>query len=180
MSSKLKKVKITPTLIKWARETAGWTIKEIADKLKITEETFIKFETGERLPTINTLEKLAHYFKRPFSVFLLPSPPFEPEIPADFRVLPNVENKFSKDTLLALRRARRLQNIALEMIENLGNDYRFFDSGISLTDNPETVAKNVRNNLSKSLDEQKKWDSPYRALKEWKKTIENRIFLYFK
>jgi transcriptional regulator with XRE-family HTH domain len=62
---------VNPDIIRWARESSGYSIEEIAKKLKISVENYIKIERGEKKPTFKQIEKLSHYFKRPISAFLL-------------------------------------------------------------------------------------------------------------
>ncbi|MCX7871615.1 MAG: helix-turn-helix domain-containing protein, partial [bacterium] len=71
MAKNSLEVKINPDIIKWARESGGWSIEEISKKLKITKENFEKIEAGEKHPTFKQLETLAKYFKRPIAVFFL-------------------------------------------------------------------------------------------------------------
>ena len=63
MGQKSLEVSINPAVLKWARESAGWAVEEISKKIRINPDTFQKLESGKRLPTLNTLEKLANYFK---------------------------------------------------------------------------------------------------------------------
>ena len=115
-------VKINPTVLKWARESAGWTIDGIAGKLR-AEVTLVRaWETGKAQPSLTNLERLAVYFKRPLAALLLPSPPPEPPLPIDFRQLPRNEQTLSRETRFAIRRARRLRKIALDLIQDI--DYR--------------------------------------------------------
>ncbi|MFP4559664.1 MAG: multiprotein-bridging factor 1 family protein, partial [Archaeoglobaceae archaeon] len=48
---------INPEVLKWARETAGWTIEEVSQKLGVKPETYQKIESGEKHPTLNVLKK---------------------------------------------------------------------------------------------------------------------------
>ena len=50
----------------------------------------------------------------------MPSPPRELEMPPDFRTLPLSERKdFSKGTILAIRKARRVQGLYAEISKNI-------------------------------------------------------------
>ena len=71
---------INPKILVWARERAGYSIEEIALKLKRKSTIEISnWESGKSVPTYAQLEKLAYtYYKRPLAIFFLPSPP--PEI----------------------------------------------------------------------------------------------------
>ena len=44
-------VDVNPNIIKWARESAGWSIEEIAGKLKTSVENYKRIESGLKRPT---------------------------------------------------------------------------------------------------------------------------------
>ena len=44
-------VDVNPNIIKWARESAGWSIEEIAGKLKTSAENYKRIESGLKRPT---------------------------------------------------------------------------------------------------------------------------------
>jgi len=87
MDEKSFEVEVSPALMQWVRQSAGFTADQVAKKLGTSSEAVLAWESGRRQPTIKTLEKLAEYYKRPLAVFLLPAPPAEPAPPKDFRVL---------------------------------------------------------------------------------------------
>jgi hypothetical protein len=61
---------------------------------------------------VSQLEALSDLYKRPLVTFFLPSPPTEPPLPRDFRVLPSQEARtLSKKVLVAIRTARRVQRL---------------------------------------------------------------------
>lgn len=115
-------VDINPEIIKWARESAGWSLEEISKKLKLSEKEYKEIESGKKKPTFKQLELMAKYFKRPVAVFFLPEPPKEKPITTAFRVLPKSEKVFSKELRLAIRKAQYLQSISRELMEDLGID----------------------------------------------------------
>jgi transcriptional regulator with XRE-family HTH domain len=47
---------VNPDIIRWARESSGYSIEEIAKKLKISVENYIKIERGEKKPLLNRLK----------------------------------------------------------------------------------------------------------------------------
>ena len=82
---------ITPEVLFWARDTAGWTIEDVVKKLnqkKVDIQTISDWEKGVRKPTIPQLEKLAKFYERPLMVFFFPKPPRESTLEALFRTLP--------------------------------------------------------------------------------------------
>lgn len=179
MSGKSLEVSINPEIIRWARESAGWSIEEISKKLKTSKENFEKIESGSKLPTFRQLELLAKYFKRPVSVFFLPEPPEEPSITASFRILPKSEEYLSKKLRLAIRKTRYYQSIANELMRNLGIDPKpniFFES---INQNPIIVARKERERLGISIDKQLGWRNAYYAFNKWRNAIERQNILVF-
>jgi len=72
------KAKVKPELLRWARESAGYSVTEAARKLsKLAPERLEQWESGEDQPTIAQLRHMARVYRRPLSVFYLP------EVPAD-------------------------------------------------------------------------------------------------
>lgn len=49
--------------LKSARETSGYTQKQIAELLKIAPRSYQRYELGEREPNIETLIQLANIFE---------------------------------------------------------------------------------------------------------------------
>lgn len=66
---------ITPEVIKWARETARYSIEDAAKYLKVSVKKLNAWETGAEFPTIKQAEKMAKFYKRPFAAFFLPEVP---------------------------------------------------------------------------------------------------------
>jgi len=170
---------INPEIIKWVRESAGWSIKEIAKKLKISEDEYKKIELGKKRPTFRQLELLAKYFKRPVAVFFLPQPPDEPSITSSFRILPQSKTEFSKELRLAIRKARYYQSIANELMKDLGLSTKPQIQTLTLDSNPQKVAKEERKNFGISLEQQYNWDNAYEAFNTWRFAIESKNILVF-
>jgi len=112
MPRKTLEVTVEPRVLIWARKSIGIDIEKVAKRFNASVDTVAKWELGEKKPTLRMLKELAHFYKRPLAVFFLPSPPEEPPLPTDFRVLPQQEKGvLSKETHLALRNARRLRSL---------------------------------------------------------------------
>ena len=109
MAVKSPGIRLNPGVLRWARETAGVSLQDLARRLNPGEETIAKWETGEKTVTVRTLRDVARFLKRPLAVFLLPEPPPELPVPPDFRTLPKDSlAPLSKKTRLVIRRALRL------------------------------------------------------------------------
>lgn len=180
MPRKSIEVAVEPKVLRWARESIGRSIDEVAKKLKVSENTIINWESGLKKPTLIQLEKLASsIYKRPFASFFLPTPPVELPLPTDFRTLPTDKKlPFSSKTRLAIRRARRLQSLATDLTESF--NLKIYKVGtINLPDNPEVISTKVREELETNVQTQFDWKNEYMAFNEWKKTIETRRILVF-
>ena len=98
----------------------------------------------KRKTNSETTEDFSKIIKRPLAVFFLSEPPPEPAPPKDFRMLPDKTGKFDKKTLLAIRRARRLQDISKELSDNLDSSLNPKIKFYSLNDDPKKTAEIFR------------------------------------
>ena len=83
---------VNPSILTWARETAGLSPEKAVKKLGLrsTREMEPKnrlatLETGEANPTRSMLSKMAKSYRRPLSTFYLDAPPLPCEWGTDFR-----------------------------------------------------------------------------------------------
>jgi len=182
MAGKLLEVSVNPAIIRWARESAGWNIEEIAKKLKTSIENYEKIETGRKSPTYNQLKILAIYFNRPLSVFFLPDPPQELLFTASFRILPKNAKDISKELRLVIRKARYYQSIANELMNDLRTDIKPKTLSVFINEDPIKIAQKERERVGIPIDKQLKWQSAYEAFNEWRSAIEkfNILILQYK
>lgn len=180
MPRKTLRVSVNPAVLKWARESSGVGIEEVAKRVRTSVETVARWESGERQPTLRILEELAAFYKRPLAIFFLPEPPQEPPLPHDFRVLPGKESlPLSKETRLAIREARRLQTIAMELMKEMEREVKVEIGKTTLKANPEEVAANERKRFGISIEEQLGWRDRYMAFHKWRQAIERLNVLVF-
>ena len=172
-------VSVNPEVLRWARQTSGATFADVAKRIKVPAATFAKWETQETPLTLTQLRELAVYLKRPLAAFLLPKPPEELPLPKDYRTLPDGTGTFERETWLAIRKARRLQSIASELMRSMERDTKPQFSGARLSDDPGAVAQREREHLGISLEKQQGWRNPWKALREWQNAIERLNILAF-
>lgn len=86
---------VNPDILRWARETAGLTLEEAAEKLSVRKargrspvDRLIDLEAGDVEPTRPMLVKMAKQYRRPLLTFYLPEPPRRGDRGQDFRTLP--------------------------------------------------------------------------------------------
>jgi len=183
MSSKSFNVSVEPTVLIWARESIGMSIEEVVKKIKgITINTIKEWEkkSGAVKPTFAQIETLSKIYKRPLSAFLLPAPPKEPPFPKDFRTIPSKEKQSLKPkTYLAIRKARRFQYSAIELIKELGEDSKKLSIKANPTDNPETLAEKVGIQFRIKEFSPPTSFTKETALEEWIKILESNGILVF-
>jgi len=173
MRAGVLEVPVAPTVLRWARETLGKTVDEVARRLDVGRETVKSWETGAKRPTLKQLRELAVFCKRPLAAFFLPGPPVESPLPTDYRSLPqDITKPFSEETLLAIRRARRLQDISRDLAASLEEQPSPRIPRFSLTDDPRALSVVTRRHIGVTLDEQTSWQNPSEALAKWKRGIE--------
>jgi Zn-dependent peptidase ImmA (M78 family) len=146
MSRTSVEVSIAPDVFRWLCGTSGWPAIDIANRIDVPENDVRSWCEGKTKPVLplTKVEKLAEAFKRPLAAFLLSKPPEEIKTLPDFRKLPGAQGDFSKETHLAIRKARRLQKVRRELMENLGNDVHVKIRTWTLRDDPEVVAHEER------------------------------------
>ena len=179
--SRQKKVyaDIESSVLKWAFESSGWELNELSKRLKVTPETFNRWIDGSVKPTITQLEDVAHIVKRPLAAFFLPSPPVEAPLPPDFRMMPNKKDKFDKKTLLAIRRARRLQHLGKELSENLSSNINAEIIKANLNNKPSDIAEKYRSLLKFDEIVFKNAKDPYTLYRILRELIEEKNILVF-
>jgi len=173
MSSRGTKVRLNPNLLKWARKSSGFSLKDLAhhfrSDFKNSEDVIRSWESGDASPTFRQLEKYAKKVGRPLTVFFLPEPPFEPKLPKDFRRRVKAEiGKFQPPTLKAFREARVLLAETIELLELLDTELSLKLPSFTLDDNPETEAAEFRAHIGISIDDQLAWKDKYEALDKWR------------
>jgi Zn-dependent peptidase ImmA (M78 family) len=169
---------VNPRVLVWARESAGVTPDEAAKRAHRVVEDFEAWEQGEARPTVSALRELAKLYRRPLAALLLPEPRPTP-VPADFRA-GDKKGKLSRDTLLSLRRAVRLREIAHELD---GGEQRLqlgsTGSAQLTASSAEEAAVEERTRLRISREAQSGWSDYYEAFRVWRGVVEELGILVF-
>jgi len=180
MRNTSQEISVESGVLKWARETIGKSIEEVARRLDLSEAVVEKWERGEKRPTLKQLRDLSTFYKRPLAVFFLPAPPTEAPAPTDFRTLPRTARKpFSGKTLLAMRRARRLQSLTIDLNKSLDRESRVEIGRATLANKPSVLAARTREHLAIGPEEQCGWKNEAIAFGEWKRRVEKYGVLIF-
>jgi Zn-dependent peptidase ImmA (M78 family)/DNA-binding XRE family transcriptional regulator len=178
------KASSTPTLITWARQTAGFSVVEAAERLGFSEEQLLAWEAqdSEDTPSIPQLRKMAGLFKRPLAVFFLTEAPTRFEVMRDLRRLPGTGPRhFSPALQMEIRASSERRELALELASDLEEPIKPFKLSAKITDDPEQVGQTIRESLDVTEDVQFKWkDADGRAaFNAWRGRIEEVGVLVF-
>ncbi|HJH31390.1 MAG TPA: ImmA/IrrE family metallo-endopeptidase [Methanosarcinaceae archaeon] len=180
-------IPVNPDIMRWARETAGYSIEGLVDKIKrkrVTATVVQDWENGNASPSYPQLEKLAYkIFKRPLALFFFPEPPEEETPGQSFRTLPYQEIDLIQPTMHHLiRKAMVFRENLKELYDNMNPAKQkiFIDFEIKSSDPVSNVAKDVRKYLDSSLDEQYALKSNEDALKYWRNLLEEHGIFIFK
>jgi len=177
-------VGIQPSVLKWAREKAGYSLNQVSHAMGKDPSLIKAWEAGTDTPTYVQLEKLAYQlYKRPIAIFFFPEPPSEPDLKKSFRTLPDSElEAWSADTRYALRQALATQIALLELNDGVNRSRKQIFREIKLGSNSNVVrvVDLVREYLGVSLEKQIEWHSDDEALKSWREQIEEAGIFVFK
>ncbi|MDN3278706.1 XRE family transcriptional regulator [Frankia sp. RB7] len=178
------KALISPALITWARDTAGFSIAEAAGKLDVDPATLSDWENPEHedSPSIPQLRKLAVLFKRPLAVFYLPEPPTKFQVMRDLRRLPGTGLRhYSPALQMEIRAAAERRELALDLAADLDEDIPKFSLMADLNEDPEVVGQRIRAAIGVTDDLQRNWrDADGRTgFNAWRSRIEATGTLVF-
>jgi Zn-dependent peptidase ImmA (M78 family) len=183
MAARIKAL-ATPSLIKWARETAGFSIADSAERLKIDEAQLAAWEddSKEDAPSVPQLRKLSALFKRPLAVFYLPEAPAGFQVMRDLRRLPGTgPRRYSPALQIEIRAANERRELALELASDLQQEIPTFALAATDTEDPEKVGSRIRSALGVTPELQLDWrDQHGRAgFNAWRSRIEQAGVLVF-
>lgn len=136
---------INPRVLVWARETAHLRVDDIPEST-MTQEKLRKIESGEELPTLAQLEKLARKYER--SLYTL----MEQDIPEDDYVIIPFFRRQDKTTYnsaltLFIRDIQRKQDWARNYLLSEGYDELDFIGSVNLKSNTKDVARDIKAKL---------------------------------
>ena len=175
---------IQPSVLRWARETAGLTHVQVAERLKRSPSDIVRWEEGDSAPTYPQLERLAYeMYKRPLAIFFFPAPPEEKGETVDFRTLPSEElESLSSDTRYQVRLAKALQLSLVELHDGRNPIPDSIFRTIRLTVNSDAIrsAREIRDALAFTLKNQQSAKDSDEALKLWRKAVEDAGVYVFK
>lgn len=171
---------INPELLRWARESIAMEFLEAVERLDVHRDQLADWEDGIERPTVIQLRKMSEVYRRPLAAFYLPKPPTDFHIPHDFRRLPEAKvGRFSPELLIELRRMQYQREVAIELTEGDQQPEDDMVGTAMITENPDVVARRLRELLGITLPDQMSWRSEHEALNAWRRAIEQRNILVF-
>jgi Zn-dependent peptidase ImmA (M78 family) len=179
MAKQIKAI-VKPALLLWARESLNLSVAESAKKIGVKEAQLSEWESGLSAPTVAQLRKAATAYKRPLAVFYLAEPPRDFEALRDFRRLPDRPSiEHTPELNLEIRRAHLRREIALELATEVGAEIPRPLIRTSALNDPSRLAREAREILGVSLDQQYGWRDKYAALNGWVSALERAGVLVF-
>lgn len=153
----------------------GYDIPEIAKKVSVNEERWLKWEQGEEKPTTNQLINLANKLDRTPAFFYLEQVPVEAEPLAEFRTINNLPLESASPKLIsAIREARRNREELFRLYDEMNRTPKtvpeYSVTGRNITD----MAKEIREWLGVTFEMQSSWTSSSNALTSWKTLLEDQ------
>ena len=178
MARKLVRALVKPEILIWARESAGFTLDEVATRPGLAKAP--QWESGELKPTINQLRIIAKKYKRPLAVFYLQEVPPDFQAIKDFRGLHSEGlRRMSPQLHLQIRAAQERREIAIDLLEEVGEEVPELSTSATLDDDPEIVGARVRSHLRVTDAMQRAWRDRRQAFNGWRSLIEESGVLVF-
>lgn len=175
----MEKVKNTilvkSNLLKWARESIGFSFEETNKITKIPIEKIKEWEEIDSEIKITDIKKIAKAYKRTLSFFFLQNPPEVNPIPKDFRTLDSVDiNTLSSEVRLAIRKAQRNRRFYSYLLDVTETDQIKLPK-ISFDSDVNELSIRLRKYLDIKIEEQKEeWENESFAFNKWINVLEDK------
>ncbi len=173
-------IPINPVILKWARETAGYTPQQLSAVSGFAK--YSEWELGLTYPTYSQLEQIAEKLHRPIALFFFPAPPVEEAIEKSLRAMSEEDvHNLSPEVRQLFRKAKAFQISLRELWlgERSIQEKRLSWLGELRDETVQGLATRVRGFLNVSLDEQVSWHGSEEALKKWRDIFaEHGIYIF--
>jgi len=180
---------VNPDILRWARETAGLSLEEAAQKLGITAargsepvDRLLQMETGEVAPTRPQLVTMSKQYRRPLLSFYLSVPPRRGDRGQDFRTLPAafalIDNALVDAVVRDIRSRQALVRATLE--EEDEAEALPFVGTARISEQPSALANRIAETLAFDLASYRRCRSIADAVSYLRSRIEAaKIFVLF-
>lgn len=168
-------VPITPAVLEWAMDQAALDPAEVAERAKVDADQVLSWLAGEEQPTKTQFRKVVSLLRRPPTFFFLPEPPSEDPVPTSFRHPSGGARDATRAELEVIRRARRVQKVALWTAEKVG-DRRWASNPAPSANGsqPNAAAAAATTWLDWSTDEQREAPSAAAVVRLLRSKLEDR------
>lgn len=170
------KALVTPSVLHWAREDAGYFKEEVSAMLKakrVTAEVIDKWEKGEAQPSMPQLRKIAEMYKRSTFFFYYKKLRIESSVErADFRSVPSNIIKDIPPRIRYLVRKAKVRIADLEQLLPDAGTAEVHSLRIDGAEDAKGLARRIREVIGITPEEQCKWSKdPYSAFKTWRELL---------
>jgi len=164
-------VPINNSILKWAREEAGFSLVEAATKAKISElkprgkflglkpwERLKQWEEGVESPSLNQLKQVAKAYRRPILTFFLQKEPQNESFLRDFRTVGERPVSYLKSPEFAalVRRIEALQKHTKMLLEERQHERVPFVGSINTDEDMSSAVDKIRKALNFPFDDQQR------------------------
>lgn len=163
---KSPEIKVNPDVLKALREGSGYTVEEIAKKIKTTANKVYEAEKGIASFTLTQIKKLAEIYHRSLAAFFTDTLPAMPAL-TDFRI--NREKRLTPQVYIAERRAYYIANKLTELTDKRSQIPDFPELL-----KPDELAREFRKYLKVDLLKSKK---PEENLTHYKQILEEKFLI---
>jgi len=159
---------VTPSVMKWAREKAGYDIPTAAEKIRRPESDVEAWENGSDRPSMAQARRASEVYSRSLAVFYLPEPPKDFATLRDFRHMPSGQpREYSPELALLVRQVHVRQAWIRESLVGEKMPEVGFVGSVTSDVPPMKVAHSIRQDLSITPQEQMACPSRHAALRLW-------------
>ncbi|HAX41769.1 MAG TPA: peptidase [Solibacterales bacterium] len=169
---------IQPSILTWARRTAGLSIEDAALALGFTDtrgrsgvQRLEALERGEDEPARGVLLKMAKVYRRPLLVFYLAEPPKIGDRGQDFRTLPE-RKRFNPELDALVRDIKARQGLIRSMLEDDNAEPVEIVNSVTIDLPAPTLAARMAGQLNFSLAAYRAAKSADEAFSYLRETIE--------
>ncbi len=166
---------IKPEVLRWARESAGFSLRRAADAIGVERWRLELTEEGGELLTLRQAERAAEVYERPLAALFMPQAPAEEDQEVQFRRLPGTpEPPWGPEVQLAARRVTERQQIALAIYDDLDETPPWTESSAPFVGGPrQSLPEIVRDVLGVDRETQRNWSQDaYAPLRGWRDAVE--------
>ncbi len=169
----LDRVKINPQMLDHAMKTANTSAEALSAMLNMKPEKIHSWLSGNARPTMKQLMVISKKLGRSYYYFLLKKPPEEDPIPVDFRPYKGQFIPLKRETIVAIHEAKSFQDVAREIMNDLGTNPEPLFEGATLEDNPKEKAALIREDLGIITNRKRKeWSSDSKSFQSIREAVE--------